>query len=316
MSSHLQATFRKEITNWLKRLPRPTVRGEVQRNRRLIRFGFPGGRHEEAECWEYRCSDEPLRMFFGFYENFTKYDLICRVVSVDEEIRPGSGATLQFNSDETVSGVPPVLHHHGRITVRSAITRARLCELFHELAPTAALEFGIAATTRWPVTIGSINNCSQLVDRLFLYAYGVEQAKRSLRGETGLPALGPGPVEESEQDEPEGIEGDIRLYLVKHRRREAFLREAKLAEALQRGNGRLVCEVPGCSFDFGEVYGAVGRGYAQVHHLRPLANLDQPEETRLGDLAVVCANCHEMIHRGGECRDLATLISSARRGAA
>jgi hypothetical protein len=71
---------------------------------------------------------------------------------------------------------------------------------------------------------------------------------------------------------------------------------------------RLRCEVAGCRFDFEAVYGAIGAGYAHVHHLRPLSEAEMPVKTTLADLAVVCANCHAMIHLGGACRPLADLI--------
>jgi hypothetical protein len=107
-----------------------------------------------------------------------------------------------------------------------------------------------------------------------------------------------------------GLEGEVRSRMVRHRFRERELREAKLAEAKRRDpNGRLRCEVPGCGFDFEAVYGAIGAGYAQVHHLRPLGEAMTPVKTTLGDLAVVCANCHAMIHLGGGCRPLADLIA-------
>ena len=117
---------------------------------------------------------------------------------------------------------------------------------------------------------------------------------------------------EAVDEELEAFEGKARKYFVTHREREANLRLAKIREALQRNRGRLICEVPGCAFDFGERYGDIGRGYAQVHHLRPLG-LAAARGTRntLLDLAIVCANCHAMIHRGGECRDLETLLVQA-----
>ena len=104
------------------------------------------------------------------------------------------------------------------------------------------------------------------------------------------------------------MEGAERLSLVRHRRREQSLRDAKVAEARKLTDGRLKCEVPGCGFNFETVYGELGRDYAQVHHLNPLADRTTPSETKLTDLAVVCANCHAMIHRGGKCRALADLI--------
>lgn len=104
-------------------------------------------------------------------------------------------------------------------------------------------------------------------------------------------------------------EGRIHKRLSIHRSREQSLRAAKLEAAIaQSSDGRLHCEVPGCGFDFEAIYGELGAGFAEVHHLRALAEMDGPVETTLADLAVVCANCHRMIHLGGACRQLKSLI--------
>lgn len=114
----------------------------------------------------------------------------------------------------------------------------------------------------------------------------------------------------SRADELIGIEGKQYQRLVVHRTREQKLRLRKISDAIAR-NGRLICEVPGCGFDFARVYGEVGEGYAHVHHLHPLAKSDGARETHISDLAIVCANCHSMIHRDGECRELPSLILRA-----
>ena len=44
-------------------------------------------------------------------------------------------------------------------------------------------------------------------------------------------------------------------------------------------------------------YGKLGEGYCEVHHKIPLASFDAKRVTRLDDLAIVCSNCHRMIHR-------------------
>lgn len=107
----------------------------------------------------------------------------------------------------------------------------------------------------------------------------------------------------------EAQEGAVQRRLQTHRRREAKLRIAKIQQALKSGGGRLVCEVPKCGFDFFKRYGPLGYGYAHVHHLLPLASAGaRGTKTTLDDLAVVCANCHAMIHKDGENRDLADLI--------
>jgi predicted HNH restriction endonuclease len=104
------------------------------------------------------------------------------------------------------------------------------------------------------------------------------------------------------------MEGAERMALVRHRQREQSLRDGKIAEARKRRTGKLKCEVPGCGFDFEVVYGELGRDYAQVHHLKPLGDRTKPSQTKLDDLAIVCANCHAIIHRGGKCRPLNGLI--------
>jgi len=88
--------------------------------------------------------------------------------------------------------------------------------------------------------------------------------------------------------------------LVTHHRIE---RSSKMVAAKRKAvlavRGALACEV--CRFDFLQFYGPVGLDYCEVHHLTPLADLTQKQTTRLEDLAIVCSNCHRMLHRGRPC---------------
>lgn len=92
------------------------------------------------------------------------------------------------------------------------------------------------------------------------------------------------------------VEGVIltRLHRIRERNVKAVSRKKK---TVLSATGGLACEV--CGFDFEARYGALGHGYAECHHLIPLAQLADVRETRLQDLAIVCANCHRMFHRGG-----------------
>jgi 5-methylcytosine-specific restriction enzyme A len=121
--------------------------------------------------------------------------------------------------------------------------------------------------------------------------------------------VAPVPVTINAEDaESAGFEGALRRKFVIHRRREGAMRRAKIAEGISR-HGKLVCEVPKCAFDFEKRYGKLGHGYAQVHHLIPLHKAPLVgRAVKLSDLAIVCANCHVMIHAGGQCRPLAGLI--------
>lgn len=83
-----------------------------------------------------------------------------------------------------------------------------------------------------------------------------------------------------------------------HFRRERnakIVREKK--NQVLRATGSLKCEV--CQFDFKKRYGALGEGFCEAHHKQPLSTLDlQTEtETKLEDLAILCSNCHRMIHK-------------------
>ena len=100
-------------------------------------------------------------------------------------------------------------------------------------------------------------------------------------------------------------EGMLRIQLEHHRQREESLRQAKIAAALDSNPQRsLVCEVPGCRFDFEAQYGELGGRFAEVHHLNPLSQAGDGTTTQLDELSIVCSNCHRMIHRDGQCRPL------------
>lgn len=65
------------------------------------------------------------------------------------------------------------------------------------------------------------------------------------------------------------------------------------------------CQI--CGFNFLKVYGDLGREYIEAHHLTPLHQLPPDSPIRLSprdDFAVLCANCHRMIHRSGAPSDL------------
>lgn len=56
-----------------------------------------------------------------------------------------------------------------------------------------------------------------------------------------------------------------------------------------------------CGFNFENAYGKWGKGYIQVHHLKPLSlTKTEIEVNPSKDLIVLCANCHAMVHRKRE----------------
>ena len=90
------------------------------------------------------------------------------------------------------------------------------------------------------------------------------------------------------------VEGALRLtsHLCRERSR-SLVERKKRAVFLAKGN--LACEA--CGFDFLQAYGDWGADFCEVHHKVPLAAADAAAPTRLEDLAVICSNCHRVIHR-------------------
>ncbi|WP_284736001.1 HNH endonuclease [Dongia deserti] len=86
-----------------------------------------------------------------------------------------------------------------------------------------------------------------------------------------------------------------RLLTIVHQRRE---RSRKLVEAKKssvlRERGKLCCEV--CGFDFSVEFGERGRGFIECHHTKPVTSLTDGSKTKISDLALLCSNCHRMVH--------------------
>jgi hypothetical protein len=88
-----------------------------------------------------------------------------------------------------------------------------------------------------------------------------------------------------------------------------FARNQSLVKAAKQEYG-FTCQA--CGFDFKKVYGDLGAGYIECHHLNPLS--ERPEvdwgegiRSRLDDVTVLCANCHRMVHRQRPALSLAKL---------
>jgi putative restriction endonuclease len=85
--------------------------------------------------------------------------------------------------------------------------------------------------------------------------------------------------------------------LVQHLVRERNPKVIRLAKKIfkAKNNGKLFCEV--CGFDFFEFYGEIGEDYIEGHHTVPISDLTDEHKTKVEDIALVCSNCHRMLHR-------------------
>jgi 5-methylcytosine-specific restriction enzyme A len=86
-------------------------------------------------------------------------------------------------------------------------------------------------------------------------------------------------------------------YPTEYRLHRVIERNHALAKRAKRALG-YVCQA--CGFDFEHQYGSeLGHEFIEAHHITPLAEL-QVDRVRLDprhDFAVLCSNCHRMIHR-------------------
>ena len=102
-------------------------------------------------------------------------------------------------------------------------------------------------------------------------------------------------ISDEEEDSMISVkEGEVIYKLHKLRERDSKIIKRK-KELYLKKHGKLNCEV--CDFDFHRVYGDLGFGFIEAHHKVPLSDLDGEAKTELKDLALVCSNCHRMLHR-------------------
>ncbi|MDI9882741.1 HNH endonuclease [Flectobacillus longus] len=150
------------------------------------------------------------------------------------------------------------------------------------------------------------SNCTLLDAHSFLWILGnqMKTAQGINTQETSEPTSLPSQVIQSkeniesvileEDDElsfPEGKE-IYRLHKSKERNTE-LIKTVKL-NRLQKDKD-LSCEV--CNFSFSKQYGELGEGFIEAHHLFPISQLTEETETKISDIALVCSNCHRMLHR-------------------
>lgn len=93
----------------------------------------------------------------------------------------------------------------------------------------------------------------------------------------------------------EAEEGAVLTRVHQQRERDRAL-VGKKKKAVLGKYGKLACEV--CDFNFSKAYGEHGQGFAECHHKTPVSKLRPGQKTHLSELAIVCANCHRMLHRG------------------
>jgi len=104
-------------------------------------------------------------------------------------------------------------------------------------------------------------------------------------------------AEKDQEVYPEEVSGDQRYYegAVRQRTVNAYER-IRVARDKCVDHYGLDCAV--CGFNFEKFYGLTGKGFIHVHHLKPLAEVDEAYRVDpIEDLRPVCPNCHSMLHQ-------------------
>jgi 5-methylcytosine-specific restriction protein A len=97
------------------------------------------------------------------------------------------------------------------------------------------------------------------------------------------------------------------LEVRRYRLHSRIERNPAAAKAAKQYHGTR-CQV--CDISFAERYGDLGEGFIEAHHLRPISLLEEGKPVNYdvaADFAVLCANCHRMIHRTADPSDLGAL---------
>lgn len=94
-----------------------------------------------------------------------------------------------------------------------------------------------------------------------------------------------------EEGVEEGKEKTIlRLHKFKERNPEIILKAKQKA----KNENKLFCEV--CLFNFEKQYPTLGTGFIECHHKQHIS-IGGIRKTKIEDLAIICSNCHRMLHR-------------------
>lgn len=145
-------------------------------------------------------------------------------------------------------------------------------------------------TTCWEVPQSDWRALERLILRPY---FRLTLAEAIDRAREAVPAFPP--------DDPSSASREGRQRLALHQTRERAGTAAAQAKARALRKGTLRCEV--CNFDFEAFYGPIGGEFIEAHHKVPLARLDPRKGglTKVSDIALLCANCHRMVHHRMPC---------------
>lgn len=225
------------------------------------------------------------------------------------------GRTLYLSLNQGTTAVVEEFHAGARdvLIERAALMRARLPDFQGDftttqisLGSTQALPKGYEAGHALGVTYPADGLPSETRLRDDLQRIMAAYFTLTFRG--GLePTPEPSPENtRSVGEEDQGATENSLLETRRYKMHQRIERNRRTSARVKRVHGT-TCAA--CGFSFEETYGSLGKGYIEAHHLRPLATLEPGAPVVFNietDFAVLCANCHSMIHRMPDPADLDT----------
>lgn len=80
-----------------------------------------------------------------------------------------------------------------------------------------------------------------------------------------------------------------------HKFRERNSKVVQIAkDNFKKKNGKLFCQI--CNFDFEDTYGSIGKDFIEGHHTIAVSEMRTDHKTKPEDIAMLCSNCHKMVH--------------------
>jgi hypothetical protein len=108
-------------------------------------------------------------------------------------------------------------------------------------------------------------------------------------------------ISSKDDESPEHVWGKEESFRRHRKREDAHIVKAAKDRRLKT-DPLLHCEV--CNFSFKEVYGHLGYKFIEGHHhKKTIPEIDEGDKTNIDDIALVCSNCHSMIHKGKRVND-------------
>lgn len=153
-----------------------------------------------------------------------------------------------------------------------------------------AKDYGPAVAFHKPYETNALPTNAQLVSDLMLMVQLYRLA--ITRGGTDTLTTSADIPENLDDTDPNDI-----LERRRYHRHQKIERNSKASKAAKRELG-YICQ--GCAFDCERIYGERGKELIEAHHLIPLHTLKEGETVSMNpkkDFAVLCSNCHRIVHR-------------------